>query len=141
MIESKLDENIFKNSRMPSAEKKNVCNFDYLNEAMGFKKDLVKGIMDVFLSQVPKDLHCINEAVTKPDYAQLKSCAHSMRSSVAVMGISVLTPVLLEMEELGRAEPAPDRKQTERLRELNTTFGLICRQAIQEIECELHNFG
>lgn len=139
MIKRESDEEIFKKNRRRAGEN-NMCNFDYLNEAMGSRKNLIKGMIDVFLVQAPKDLQNIREAITKSDYALLKSSAHSMRSSVSIMGISVLVPVLLEMEELGGTLPSPGVKQLEKLKELNSTLEITCRQAIGEIEKERYNF-
>ena len=56
-----------------------------------------------------------------------------MKSTVSIMGISVLTPILLEMENLGAK--ATD---IERIKELNLKLTLICKQAIAEIEREKH---
>jgi len=95
------------------------------------KKSLIKGIMDAFLKQVPEDLHFINEAVTKTDYAIIKSIAHTMKSTVSVMGISILVPVLQEMEDLGTKEA-----NIEKIKELNQQLNLICRHAMEEIEKE-----
>src|ERR1051325_1150988 len=85
-----------------------VCNFQYLTETMGGKKHLIKGIMDVFLKQVPEELQHMNDAVNKSDYVMVKSIAHTIKSSVSIMGISVLTPLLQEIENLAAA-PGPDR--------------------------------
>src|ERR1035437_6760875 len=80
---------------------KNVCDLSYLSEMVGGKKQLIKEIMDVFLKQVPEELQSINDAVLKTDYAVIKRYAHTMKSTVSIMGISMLTPVLQEMEDLG----------------------------------------
>src|SRR5438270_13860416 len=77
-----------------------VCNFHYLTETMGGKKHLIKDIMDVFLKQVPEELQHMNDAVKNSDYAVVKSVAHTMKSSVSIMGISALTPLLQEIENL-----------------------------------------
>src|SRR3989304_434888 len=78
-----------------------VCDLNYLTETMGGKKQLIKEIMDVFLKQIPQELTLINEAIVKADFTTIKNVAHTMKSSVSIMGISVLTPVLQEMEDLG----------------------------------------
>ncbi|MFA6924811.1 MAG: Hpt domain-containing protein [Bacteroidales bacterium] len=118
---------------MNSTELENVCDFRYLNEIMNGKKHLIKEITNAFLKQLPEELHCINDAITKTDYAIIKSFAHSMKSSVSIMGISILAPVLQEMEELGTT--AAD---IEKIKELNQTLNLICNKAILEIE--KHNY-
>lgn len=113
----------------------NVCNLNYLKEMMDGKKDLVKGIMDAFLEQVPEELICINNAVEKTDYAVIKKYAHTMQSTVSIMGIAVIKPILHEMEDLSAA--AID---IEKIIELNQQLNLICEHAIREIEKDVLNY-
>ena len=109
----------------------NVCNLHYLTEMMDNKKPLIGGIMDTFLQQIPEELKSINEAIAKTDYATIKSFAHTMKSSVSIMGISILTPILQEMEALGKTATG-----IERIKELSIQLNVICQQAIKEIEKE-----
>jgi HPt (histidine-containing phosphotransfer) domain-containing protein len=124
MIKNELDKSI-----------ENVCDLNYLSETMGGKKHLIKEIMDIFLEQVPEELKSIDDAIKKTDYAIIKSFAHTMKSSVSIMGISILMPILQEMETLG-AKAA----DIEKIKELNQKLNLICKQAIEEIEREKHNY-
>ncbi|OFY86164.1 MAG: hypothetical protein A3F72_06840 [Bacteroidetes bacterium RIFCSPLOWO2_12_FULL_35_15] len=109
----------------------NVCNFNYLTEMVNGKKNLITEIMDTFLKQIPEDLKSINDAVVKKDYQHIRSLAHKMKSSVSIMGISSLTPVLQEMMDLGEKE-----SDIEKIKELNQKLNLICKKAIEEIEKE-----
>src|ERR1700690_2153568 len=86
---------------VPLVFNSNVCDLNYLTELMGNKNHLIIGIMDAFLMQVPEELKCIGDAIAKTDYAIIRSFAHTMKSSVSIMGISILTPILKEMEDLG----------------------------------------
>ena len=113
----------------------NVCNLNYLSDTMGGKKSLIKEIMDVFIKQVPEELQFINDAITKTDYKTIKSYAHTMKSTVSIMGISILIPILQKMEDLGAR--AADMEQ---IKELNKELTAICKQAIEEIEREKHNY-
>jgi len=120
---------------------KNVCDFNYLTEMMGNKKHLINGIMDAFLTQIPEELQSINNAIVKTDYLTIKSFAHTMKSSVSIMGISILMPVLQEMEELAtKALAVPLSVSIEKIKELNEKLNLICKQAIEEIEKEKPNY-
>ncbi len=112
-----------------------VCNLNYITEIMGGDKHLIKEIIDVFLKQVPEELQSINDAIIKTDYAVIRKFAHTMKSSVSVMGITALTPVLQEMEDLGAKVTG-----IEKIKELNQKLNLICKQAIEEIESEKHNY-
>ena len=113
----------------------NVCDLKYLSETMNGEKHLVKEIIDVFLKQIHEELLSINDAVVKADYIIIKNLAHTMRSTVSVMGISVLAPVLKEMENLSASA-----KDIEKIEELNTKLNLICNQAMEELEKVEHNY-
>ncbi len=114
-----------------AASEKNMCNLSYLTETMGGKKKLIKEIMDVFLKQVPEELRSIEDAIQKTDYTAVKNIAHTMKSSVSIMGISVLEPILKEMENLGA-----ERIRIEKIKELNQKLAAMCKQALSEIERE-----
>jgi HPt (histidine-containing phosphotransfer) domain-containing protein len=116
-------------------DKGNVCDLNYLSELMGGKKHLIEEIMDVFLKQVPEELQSINDAIEKINYAAIKGVAHTMKSSVSIMGISVLTPILQEMEDLGS-----NGTSIEKIKELNRKLILLCNQAIEEIKIEKSKF-
>lgn len=110
---------------------KNICDFSYLSEMMGEKKNLILGIMDAFLEQIPEELISINEAVTKANHAIIKRVAHTMKSTVSIMGIYSLEPILKEMEDLGSTTG-----DIEKIRVLNLELNSICKKAIEEVENE-----
>ncbi len=113
----------------------NVCSLSYLSEIMGGKKNLIKEIMDVFLKQIPEELQCINDSVAKADYPIVKSLAHTMKSSVSIMGISILGPILQEMVDL-----AKEAENIEKIKGLNLKLNQICMRAISEIETAKHSY-
>jgi CheY-like chemotaxis protein/HPt (histidine-containing phosphotransfer) domain-containing protein len=115
--------------------KESVCDFRYLSETMNGEKHSIKEIMDVFLEQIHEELLGINDAVAKTDYSIIKNYAHTMKSTVSIMGISILAPVLKEMENMSASA-----KDIEKIKELNKNLNLICNQAIQEIEIEKLNY-
>lgn len=112
----------------------NACDFSYLSEMMGGKKNLMLGIMDAFLEQIPDELYSINDAVTNANYPIIKNVAHTMKSTVSIMGIYSLEPVLKEIEALGSTAGS-----IEKIRALNLELNSICKQAIKEVEKEKLN--
>lgn len=113
----------------------NICDVSYLTEMMHGKKHLIKEIIDEFLQQIPEELQCVNDAVKNANYSIIKNYAHSMKSSVSIMGITILTPILQEMEDLGTKAA-----NIEKITELNHSLNLYCIQAIKEIEIIKHNY-
>lgn len=112
-----------------------VCNLDYLNEMMGWKKHLIIEIMDAFLKQVPEELLAIENAINKSEFHIIKNFSHTMKSSVSIMGIASLTPVLQEMEDLGTKATDIDTIKT-----LNVRLNSICNIALKEIELMKLNY-
>jgi HPt (histidine-containing phosphotransfer) domain-containing protein len=109
----------------------NVCNFKYLSSIVNNKNHLKLEIINVFLKQVPEDLENISQAITNIDYGTIERYSHTMISSMLTMGISLLNPILLEMEELGKAGT-----DLEKINALYLQVELICQQAFKEIENE-----
>lgn len=122
---------------------KNSCDLHYLVEMTGGKKPLIKEIIDVFLQQVPEELKTIQDAILNVDFITIRKFAHTMKSSVSIMGIASLAPILTEMEELSKQATdssisiAPSIKK---IKKLNEQLNLIAQQAIGEIESEKHNY-
>ena len=102
---------------------------------MGGKNHLIIGIIDTFLAQVPEELRSLNAAIDTQNYAIIKNVAHTMKSSVSIMGISILTPVLQEIEELGIKATG-----IEAIKGLNIQLASICKQALEEVETEKQNY-
>lgn len=106
---------------------------------MGGKKNLIKEVIDVFLTQVIEELQVINDALEKSNFEVMRRFAHTMKSTVSIMGISALAPVLKEMEVL-TTSPGPDSNREEELKELTYKLNSICEQAVEEIKREMHNY-
>ena len=116
-------------------EKTSVCNLSYITGIMAGRKHLIKEIFDVFLMQVPEELSCINAAVTNNDHASIKRIAHSMQSSVSIMGIAELKSILEEMKTFD-----PAVKDIEEIKLLAGKLNAICHKAFEEIENERQNY-
>lgn len=111
-----------------------VCNFIYLSEMMAGKKSLIIEIIDAFQIQISDELKSLNEAVEKSDYLVIKGFAHTMKSTVSIMGISVLNSVLNEMEALAKLNI-----NIEQIRLLNSQLNIVCLQALGEVKNEKNN--
>lgn len=110
---------------------KKVINLEYLTNIMSGKKELIRETIEIFVKQASEDLPIINDAITKDDYLTVKRFAHRMKSTVTMMGIDSLRPVLEEMEVLGN-----DKNNMSRIKELNEMLNLTYSQAVEEIKIE-----
>ncbi len=119
--------------------KKDVCDFSYLSCMMGRKKHLILRIMDLFLKEIPEELRSLKNAIKNKDYPAIRSLSHIMKSSVAIMGISTLKPVLQQMEDICTITTGPDSlrvvtRREEKIKKLNQKLRVICRQALEEVQ-------
>jgi len=112
-----------------------LSDLNYLNMMMSGKKHLIYEMLELFLKNFPLELQSINHAILKKDYLIIKRSAHTMQSSVAIVGISTLSTILREIEEL--ASIAGIEKIKVLKRELNS----ICRQALEELENDKYNYA
>ena len=119
-----------KKNEIETSQKK-VCDLTSLSEMMLGKKHLILDIIDSFLKQAPEELLNIELAVQNGDFPKIKNSAHTMKSSVLIMGISSLSPVLSEIESLGGLATGITK-----IEELNSRLKLICKSAIEELENE-----
>jgi PAS domain S-box-containing protein len=110
---------------------KKVINLEYLSNIMSGKKDLIRETIEIFVKQAGEDLPVINQAIDKIDYLTVKRFAHRMKSTITMMGINSLSPVLEEMETLGN-----EKKNMERIKELNEKLNATYTQALEEIKIE-----
>lgn len=113
-----------------------VCDLRYLSDMMGGKNNLITGVIDTFIKQIPEELNTISNAIENNNFPVIKSFAHTMKSSVSIMGITVLTPILIEMQTLGEKGI-----NIERIKELNQTLQSIGNIAIEEIKKEKINYA
>jgi PAS domain S-box-containing protein len=118
-----------------SSEIRKVTDLTFLIESMGGKKEIIAETIDIFLSQVPEDMDIINEAVNTADFQRIKNYAHKMKSTVSLIGIKELEPVLTEMENL-----SAEKKGMERIKELNAILNEVCKLGVEEMKQERLNF-
>jgi CheY-like chemotaxis protein/two-component sensor histidine kinase len=110
---------------------KKVINLEYLTNIMSGKKELIRETIEIFIKQANEDLPIINEAIAKDDYLTVKRFAHRMKSTITMMGINSLSPVLEEMEILGT-----EKNNMKRIKELNEKLNSTYFQALEEIKIE-----
>ena len=65
-------------------------------------EDILTRIIDLFLNEAPGQLEQLQKALHKRDATAVRSAAHSLKSSSANLGATVLSSLLKELEEKGR---------------------------------------
>ena len=81
-----------------------IVDLSLLLKSIQGKKELMQDVIDAFLKQALADLLHIKEAIHKMDCREIKRQAHSMKSTVSIFGVSVLSHIPDEMETSGNID-------------------------------------
>lgn len=99
-------------------------NLSYMKEISGGDKEYEQTVTAQFLELVPADLERMDDAWRKKDLESLGKLAHSMKTSVSVMGLNTILEKHLDTIEYSRDE-----------KELAKSFSSLidyCRHAVEE---------
>lgn len=77
-------------------------NPEYLKEISDGGTDLVRDLINMFISQVPMFSEQLDNFYKNGDYISLGKLAHKIKSSVAMMGISELTADMKVLENIAK---------------------------------------
>lgn len=81
-------------------QEETLIDFAYLHSLANGKPERMREMADIFLNQIPKEFALLKAAGSKGDFSSFAGLAHSMRSTVAYMGMAhSLGPVLQQLEE------------------------------------------
>ncbi|NVO10292.1 MAG: Hpt domain-containing protein [Bacteroidales bacterium] len=83
-------------------------NLEYLKEISDGSTDLVRDLINMFISQVPTFSEQLDNFYQSGDYISLGKLAHKIKSSVAMMGISELTADMKILENIAKEGKSVD---------------------------------
>ncbi len=106
--------------------------FVYLD--LDYLKDIGKGnvfyerkVTGHFVSRIPQDMISLQQALKAEDYEKIKQIAHSLRTTLAIMGLLERTVHVLDQLEF----PENDKRHFE---PLISALEMICKGAVKEAE-------
>jgi signal transduction histidine kinase/CheY-like chemotaxis protein/HPt (histidine-containing phosphotransfer) domain-containing protein len=111
----------------PRPEK--LLDLSTLGNTMRGNKKVILETLEIFLEHLPENLEGIVEGVSRKDFAMIRRNAHTMKSSVSILGINKMQTLLEEMERLAASE-----SEMERIIELKNTLILLSDHSVKEIE-------
>lgn len=130
-----LFEIIYRTVKLTAPEQKAVpeavTDLNYLKETLNGKKEAIKEMLTYLLKQLPEYLSALSEAIEQKEYPAIAKLSHKIKSSVAIMGVKRLQPILVEMEALGKSNSNMDKLQS-----LHIELNNIAQQALKEIQQE-----
>ncbi|MNJ91890.1 Autoinducer 2 sensor kinase/phosphatase LuxQ [compost metagenome] len=110
-------------------QEEKLVDLTMLEKTMRGNKKVIVETIDIFLEHFPENLKGMIEGVDQGNFDQVRRNAHTMKSSVSLLGMNPIQRVLQEIEEL-----ASSGSDMPRIIELKNSVILLCRRAIAEIE-------
>lgn len=74
-------------------------NLSYLKELSDGNKEFEREMIELFLNQVPIDIIALDSAFKESDSFHVKSLSHKLKSSMSVVGLSIISPHLTFIEK------------------------------------------
>ncbi|MES2284958.1 MAG: PAS domain S-box protein [Bacteroidota bacterium] len=101
LIEKKLDSSVPLKiiERGDSNKDSDLIDLNYLKELSDGNKEFEKEMIELFLNQVPIDVTALDAAFKSSDAFHVKSLSHKLKSSMSVVGLSILSPHLSFIEK------------------------------------------
>jgi HPt (histidine-containing phosphotransfer) domain-containing protein len=91
-------------------------------------EDLIQ-LIDVYLTELPVQMSALHEAMNEKDYPSLSKHAHSLKSSIRVLGLDEMANESYKLELLAKEEKDTD-KYPEIIKEITTNAG----KALEELK-------
>ena len=90
----------------------NLVDLTYVREMVEFDEKAVKNVVDMFVQQISDELILLEKAIEEQDYSLIKAISHKLQSSIKILRINVLVPVLTSMEEKSEQKNLPGLKES-----------------------------
>ena len=85
-----------------------LYNLDQLKELAGGQDEFVQTMVDTFLEHTPRHLDELLTAYSAGDLVQMGAMAHKIKPSIDLFGITSLSQVIREVEQVGKGGQASD---------------------------------
>lgn len=105
-----------------------LIDLNYLKELSFNDKAFEHAIISQFIIQVPEELQLLQEAIDKKNLQTIKSLAHSLKSSIAYLGLTDKLYSLLHRMEI----EALNNETTSHFKEDFDKVKKVCRRAVLE---------
>jgi HPt (histidine-containing phosphotransfer) domain-containing protein len=107
-----------------------LIDLNYLRQLSYNDTAFEQAIIRQFILQVPEELDFLKESINKKDLVKVKNVAHSLKSSIAYVGLTDRLSTFLQRIE----DEAATHEVNPHFKEDFDYIENICRQAVQEAE-------
>jgi hypothetical protein len=90
----------YNNSPEPAREHTDLVNLDYLEEISASDKKFMQEMIRIFIRQTPGFIDTLQHACqcTPPEWTTIRYMAHKLKATIAMMGITQLQPIIVQLE-------------------------------------------
>ena len=106
-----------------------IVNLTYLEDMSGGNKEVMKEIINIFISQVSEFTKEMKNLYNNKEYFKLGNLAHKAKSSISIMGMDGLAKELKEFELQAKGKKGIDKYE-----EFINHFKQLCDLAINELK-------
>ena len=104
----------------------------YLNQVFHGNESMVQEIVQLFLSQAPQFGQDMNACIRQARWSHLHPLAHKLKSSVNMLGMAGLVPLVLDIERISKFEEEPSRLP-ELVSTLTADMEVVCKALSQDL--------
>ncbi len=90
--------------------KQQLYDLQKIKELSDNDADFIKDMVDMFITEIPRDLEHLAVAVIEDDRTRVHDYAHKMKPSIDMFGLKCLNDILI-MEAWGRSDDEMDIKE------------------------------
>ena len=106
-----------------------IVNLTYLKDMTGGNKEVMKDMINIFISQVSEFAKEMKDLNNKKEYYKLGNLAHKAKSSISIMGMENLAKDLKKFEL-----EAKEEKNVDKYEEFINHFKQLSELAIDELK-------
>jgi HPt (histidine-containing phosphotransfer) domain-containing protein len=106
-----------------------IVNLTYLENMSGGNKEVMKEMINIFISQVSEFAEEMKDLNNNKEYFKLGNLAHKAKSSISIMGMEGLAKELKVFELQAKGEKGIDKYE-----EFINHFKQLCNLAIDELK-------
>lgn len=101
-----------------------IISLDIINKSMMGNSDLIKQLVDMYITQSPIDFETLREAIQTGDKVLIRERAHHIKPTMQYIGASNLQDEFQKIETLAK-EDAPLAEIEELFNQINPSFQLM----------------
>ncbi|WP_020526425.1 Hpt domain-containing protein [Flexithrix dorotheae] len=107
----------------------NLTSFSYLSEFSENDTGFMREMVDVFIEETPREIQKLQFALSKKDWKTIGSIAHSLKTSVRLMGMEEIHVDVEELEIMGKS-----KQNVKLIPERTAKIIKICEEAVVELK-------